>query len=82
MGAPVESFCIAGHLGLGVEIGADGAKQVAVGDDPHQFPLLQHQQMAKVGLLEDILDDAEPIIHRHGGDPGRHNIPDKHANLP
>ena len=82
VGAPVESLCVAAHLGLGVKVGADGAEQIPVRNDPYQLPLLQHQQMAKVSLLEDLLDDIEPVIHGNGGDPGRHDVPDKHANLP
>lgn len=35
-----------------------------------------------MSLLEDLLDDIEPVIHGNGGDPGRHDVPDKHANLP
>jgi hypothetical protein len=38
--------------------------------------------VTKVGLLEDILDDSESVIHGNGSDPGRHYVSDKHANLP
>ena len=82
VGPLVEGFGIAAHLGFGVEIGADGAEQIPIRDDPHQLLLFQHQQVAEVGLLEDLLDDIEPVIHGNGGDPGRHDVPDKHANLP
>ncbi len=82
VGAPIEGLGISAHLGLGVEVRADGAKQIPVRDDPHQLLFLQHQQVTKVGLLEDILDDSEPVVHGNGGDPGRHYVPDKHANLP
>ncbi len=80
--APVEGLGVAAHLGLGVQIGADGAEQIPVRNDPHQLLLFQHQQVTKVSLLEDLLDDIEPVIHGNGGDPGRHDVPDKHANLP
>ena len=63
VGPLVEGFGIAAHLGFGVEIGADGAEQIPIRDDPHQLLLFQHQQMAKVCLLEDIPDDSESIIH-------------------
>ncbi len=82
VGAPIEGLGISAHLGLGIEVRADGAEQIPVRDDPHQLLFLQHQQVAKVSLLEDILDDSESVIHGNGGDPGRHYVPDKHANLP
>ena len=63
MGPLGEGFGIAAHLGFGVEIGADSAEQIPIRDDPYQFPFFQYQQVAKVSLLEDILDDTESIIH-------------------
>ncbi len=82
VGTPVEGLGVAVHFGIRVQIGAEGAQQIPVRDHPHQLLFLHHQQVAKVRLFEDLLDDAQPVVHGDGRNPGRHDLFNQHGQPP
>ena len=48
-----------------VQMGADGTQQIPVEMTPPALPL-PPPGGGEMGLLEDLLDDAQPVIHGNG----------------